>query len=106
MADITDPTAVAFCNEKIRPAADRLAQAYFDAKAVIAEWNARGGTDFIANDLAAEVIDGAQDDGRPVIDGADVNNIINRLSEFVADMEANGGAKLNTVLAVAVNLTR
>ncbi len=103
MADITNPTAVAFCNEKVRRVADALAEHYFRAKEIIAEWLARGGADFVANDPAAEVIDGAQEDRRPVIDGADVNNIINREVEFVADMEADDFAKLNTVLAVAVN---
>ncbi len=101
MADITDPTAVAFCNENVRVAANQLAQAYNNATAIVAQWTALGGASFIANEPLDEVIDGAQNDGRPVINGADVNNIINRLAEIITDFEAGGSAKLNTILQVA-----
>jgi hypothetical protein len=93
---------IKFVNEKIRPAADRLAQSYSFAKTVTAEWTARGGTTAIPND-ATVVADGAATDGRPVIINSDVSSIINRLSEFITDYEAASSAKLNTVLKVAVN---
>ena len=100
MADITDPQAVRFANEKIRVAADKLAQAYWHAKRVQAEWAANPG--LIAN--KADVIDdGSKTDGRPPITGTDANNIVNRLAELTADYEAGGSAKLNTILGVAVN---
>jgi hypothetical protein len=34
--------------------------------------------------------------------GTDANNIINRISELITDYEATNNAKLNTILAVAV----
>lgn len=100
---IDSPQAVRFSNERIRVAADRLAQAYNYAREVVDEWNAAGGTTLIPNDAGQTVIDGADTDGRPIITGADVNNVINRLSELINDYQATGNAKLNTVLQVAVN---
>jgi len=99
---IDDPQAVRFANERIRPAADALARTYHLAKQVQAEWTARGGVAMLPNKSDA-VLDGAETDGRPVITGADVNNVINRLAELTADFEAYGAAKLNTILRVAVN---
>lgn len=41
MPNITNPEAVKFCNEKIRPAADALASAYHTMKALRDEWYAK-----------------------------------------------------------------
>lgn len=95
-ADIT------FIDKKVRPAADRLAQSYNFAKIVVAEWNARGGNAAIPNTSAA-IADGSPNDGRPAMTGIVATNIISRLQEQIADFEATSSAKLNTVLAAAVN---
>ena len=100
---ITNPTAVRFSDAKIRVAANRLAQTYNFAKKVSAEWDALSGSALIPNNAAETIVDGAAQDGRPVITGAHANNVINRLVEMITDMEANGSAKLNTVLQVANN---
>lgn len=97
--------AVKFSNEKIRPAADMLAQFYNFANTVVDEWNALGGAVLIPN-TSEEIDDGSASDGRTIITGADANIIIERLAEFVAAMEANGNARLNSVLKVAVNTVR
>lgn len=96
---------IQFCNQYVRPFADKRAQAYYAAKSLLTMWNARGGATAIPNDSTA-VADGSPADGRPGITGAMVNNIINRASEIVTDYEANSNAKLNTVLQVAVNPTQ
>lgn len=108
---ITSPEAITFCDQKVRVAADRLAQAYFFASQVLDEWNANnyGGTIIpidggTVRDGASPTDDaGTGGDGRKVIDGNDVHGIINRCSELIADYEASGGAKRNTILAVSVN---
>ncbi len=105
MADITDAQAVRFCNEQARIVADQLIQVYNNATAILAEWTAKGGTNLVPN-TADMVIDGAATDGRPLVTGININNVINRLTELVADYEADNGAKLNTLLQVAVNTTR
>jgi hypothetical protein len=99
---ITDPTAVKFCNEKIRVMADSMAQNYYTAKAIVNEWNATGISSLITND-SSEVIDGSRQDGRKVITGAKATSIITRAMEIIADYEANTNAKLNTVIGVNVN---
>ena len=103
-AGITDPTAIAFCNARVRRLADLYSQLYYASQPVIDEWNARGGTAFIPG-TAETIADGADQDGRPPITGADVVNLITRLQELTTDLEAGGNAKLNTLLAVAVNPT-
>lgn len=103
MADITNPEAIAFCNEKIRPAADRLAQTYYFAKAVAQEWTANNLGDLIPVS-ADPIIDGSATDGRHPITANDVNVMIGILNEYIAAMEASGNQDLNGVLNVAVNV--
>jgi hypothetical protein len=103
MAQITNPQAVRFCNERVRVAADALAKLYYLAKAIRNEWDATGMSALIAYNNGDLVVDGAASDGRPPVTGISVNNLVTRLTEFTADMEANSSAKLNTVLAVAVH---
>jgi hypothetical protein len=105
---ITNPQAIKFANEDIRPAADALSQLYYRAKDILARWSANGQnvTALFAPFDGTLVMDKASvapTDGRPPITTAQVNNIISRLNEFVVDYEAGGNAKLNTVTAVAVN---
>lgn len=101
MADNINAEAVRFSNERVRVAADKLAQAYLLAKAVAAEWTANNLGELFP--LADIVVDGSAVDGRHPITGNDATLLMARLNELVADYEANNNAKLNTVLNVAVN---
>jgi hypothetical protein len=102
MADITNLEAVRFCNERVRIAADKLAQIYFLAKSIVAEWYANDIGSLLPVD-GGNVIDGSVTDGRHIITGNDATGLIVRLTELVADYEASNNAKLNTIMAVAVN---
>jgi hypothetical protein len=107
---ITDPNALRFANTRIRVAADLIAQLDTLAGVIISEWNAQSLGTLFTND-ANEVIDGAAQDGRPVITGAKVNNIINRLTSLRSTSAGSGLAMgvagvRDTVLQVAVNPTR
>lgn len=115
MPAITNPTAIRFANERIRVAADKLAQVDNLANAIINEWNAQGGVALIPNTADVLVdgasingVDGAGGDGRQVITGAKCNNIINRLIAL-RNTAANSGLAMgatgvrDTVLQVAVN---
>lgn len=102
MAAITDPTAVKFANEKIRPTADLMGSLYFTAKALVAEWNATGMSAKITN-TADNIVDGSATDGRNPMTGAQATAIVTRAQEVIADYEATSNAKLNTVLVPAVN---
>lgn len=102
MAAITNPTAVAFANQKIRVAADAMLVNYHTCKAIVDAWNA-GSISSVLTNTADNVVDGSATDGRNPITGAQATAIITRALEVVADMEASGGAKLNTIALVAVN---
>lgn len=112
---ITSPIAVKFANEKARVAADLIAQLDNFAAAVLNEWTALGGSALFPNTTAVlqdsaapNGVDATGGDGRPVITGAMVNNIINRLTEMRSATATTGLALgvsgvRNTVLQVAVN---
>lgn len=112
---ITSPVAIKFANEKVRKASDLLAQLDNFAASVLNEWTANGGTTLFPNTTAVvqdgaapNGVDATGGDGRTVITGAMVNNIINRLTELRSATATTGLALgvagvRNTVLQVAVN---
>lgn len=118
MAAITNPVAIKFANEKVRVAADLLAQVDNFAASVLNEWTALGSTalvpntaDVLVDGASVNGVDGAGGDGRPVITGAKVNNIINRLTGLRSTSATTGLAMgvagvRDTVLQVAVNTQR
>lgn len=94
---ITNPAAIQFSNEKLRVAANLIAQLDNFAASILNEWTALGGTALIPNtsdvlrDGASPTDDvGTGGDGRPVVTGAKLNNIINRLTELRASNAATG----------------
>ena len=102
MSEIADAEAVKFSNEKIRVAADALATAYYLAKQVEQEWYANNlGELFVSGE--GPVVDGSASDGRHPLSADAVLLVVTRCSELVADFEDASNAKLNTVLAAAVN---
>ena len=102
MADITNPEAVRFSNEKIRTLADLATRYYYAAKSVANEWGATGMNTKIpsTSDLIA---DGSDVDGRSPITGANINGLIGHAEEMIADLEANGNQRLNILLQIEVN---
>lgn len=116
---ITNPMAIKFANEKLRVAADLLAQLDSFAAGVLAEWTALGGVALIPNTVGNVLQDSAAPngtdatggDGRPVVDGAKLNNVINRLTALRSATATTGLAMgvagvRDTVLQVATNTTR
>ena len=102
MPAITDPAAVAFANQKVRPMADAMAQNYATCKAIVNEWNATSMSAKITNTTDI-ITDGSAQDGRNQITGAQATSIITRAQEVITDYEATSSAKLNTVISVKVN---
>lgn len=118
MPAITNPVAIQFSNTRLRVAADLLAQLDNLAGAILNEWTANGGVAMIPNtadvlqdSAAPNGVDATGGDGRPVVTGAKLNNIVNRLAALRASA-ANSGLAMgvagvrDTVLQVAVNTTR
>ena len=104
-AQVVDQSALSFSNTVIRRMADRLAQEYYACKQVVGLWNS--GTPLTSSlfpNNTTVVADGSPTDGRRALTGAMVNNIVTRCTERITDMQATSNAKLNTALAVAVNV--
>lgn len=106
---ITNAEAIQFSNEKIRIAADHMAQLYNLAKAINDEWDSRSLGTLIPDDSgetlhdSAYGTDGTDGDGRPVVTGEDLNDVVKvSLIAFIAALEADTGAQLNAILSVAV----
>ena len=103
MADITNVQAVKFSNEVIRPLANDYAQLYYRASRAKDQWIALGMGDLIPNDADAEMIDGAQTDGRPIITGQMINQLLTNVQTMLTDLEANSNTKLNVLLNIATS---
>lgn len=104
---IENPQVIRFSNERARVFADMLSSTYWMAKELIANYYADPelGNTLIAN-MGEALDDGATQDGRPIVTGNDLLGIVTRASDLVDDLEADNNAKLNTILAVAVNGNR
>jgi hypothetical protein len=106
MPDITNPQAVRFANERIRPLADLLEAAYETAKRFKAEWDANNLAALIPN-TADPVVDGAATDGRKPMTGQKAHNLYNRASELITELEGGSLAalagRLDTIKQVSVN---
>ena len=88
MPEITNAQVVAFANEKARPIADRLYQAYYKSKSVLLDYNAGDiGTKIDAEGSGNLIADGSTSDGRTRITGGDIYNLITALQQFVNYVE-------------------
>jgi len=112
MAINSNQEVIQFSNEYLRVNSDSLAQVYYSSKNLVNQWNAQSMSAKITNSSdedigdAAYGTDGTDGDGRPPVTGEDAYAQYTRAVEFVTDMEANNNAKLNTILAYAVNPIR
>src|ERR1700676_4909397 len=102
MAQISDPQAIAFVNQRVRPTADAMGVLYHTAKELVQEWNAFSESAKIPND-SSPILDGAPADGRNAITGLLATAIITEAMAVVAHYEASANAVLNVITQVAVN---
>ena len=94
---ITDPTAVKFCNERIRPNADQYTGLYYYLQSLVNDWTATGmGSTIPVGGGAIE--DGSHIDGRTPITADDVNLFVQQAQFLVDHLEANNNTFLNVVL--------
>ena len=102
--EIDNVQAIRFCNEVIRPLADQAAQLNMRAISMIDQWFAQELGNIIPNDTGQYIMDGSDSDGRPIMSGADVVNLVTFAMGYRDDLAASGNAKLNAILAAAVNI--
>ena len=113
MSAITNNEAIKFSNEKMRIVADLMAQLYNFGKSVNDEWISREIGSIIPDDSEAILhdsafgTDGTDGDGRPIVNGADLNSImVGTVDYFIALLEENDNERLKIILNVAVNYKR
>ena len=90
MADITDPTVIAFVNEAVRPFSDRLVGLSASMDIEIAKWNAVISPLLAGNADADTIMDGSATDGRTPLTKADVVNLITQLMTIQTQFDGGG----------------
>ena len=95
---------IRFSNEKVRVAADLLAQLDNFGVATLNEWFANPAVQPTNDTTPIDDGSGDSGDGRPQCTGAKIHNIITRLADFKTTMDGPGVR--DTVLQFAVNTQR
>lgn len=90
MADITNPEAVRFSDEQIRPLAEKLRNLKAEVDAAMVEWF--NGTNALFPNDGSVLIDGRADQGDTVLTGGDVNNLVTQLLAYQAQLDQAGVA--------------
>lgn len=107
MADISNPQVVAFSNQRIRPLCDQMYSLYYNAKAVVADYNAGDiGTKIDAGGAGNNIADGSSTDGRTVITGGDIYNVITwaqQIINFVENQAVSTADRLSVISKPHVN---
>jgi len=101
---VTDPTAIKFCNERVRVYADLKAQLCYFAQVFDDEWQAKDMNTLIpagGGDIEDSATTG---DGRTIITADDVRALRQRVTDDLAILENQ--AQFNTILKPAVNPTK
>lgn len=103
----TNPQAINFCNQKVRPTVDAIMSAVLSAQTLIAEWNAQNIVAIIPND-SNPIQDGSTvasgtTDGRPPITDGQVNVVISNMTTFVNLFTANTNLIFNQFAQMMVN---
>lgn len=84
---ITNPQAVAFCNDILRLHADAMVSAYESAKKAAELYTAGDMATLIPNNVEL-VEDGSAVDGRPRVTGAHVTRLFNQANQVVTWFES------------------
>jgi hypothetical protein len=106
--DITDPFVVKFCTGQVRPLADQFISLYNNVKRVKDIWAALNigskiPTAPTAPDTEDRIRDGADTDGRPVINAALVSAFIAAFDQYTGALEAGDSYLLHQILKIAPN---
>ena len=103
MADITDPTVIAFCNNFARLAGDRMIGLDSTIDVNMSLWFATISPLIAGNADGDIILDGSANDGRTVNTKADLVNLITQTLAYQAQL--NGGGVFDVVNKWAVHPT-
>ena len=88
---LDNPQLVEFCNDELRQIGDRLKALDIRTAAAVAEYNARNlGTVINDGGSSNNVLDGSASDGRTVVTGGDVFNLITLIQELQTFFAVSG----------------
>lgn len=84
------PQVVRFCNEGLRPSADKLATAYYAAKSLLESYDATGIAASLGNDQTFSdlIEDGSSTDGRPQISAGGVRLTMENIRALITQLES------------------
>jgi hypothetical protein len=91
MADITNPEAIAFCNEILRPLCERLRALDYKLQADIIKWNEVKVNAGIPNDTSP-IVDG-RPDCSPLV-GSDLYNVMSTISGAFQNVFGTGNYRI------------
>lgn len=104
---ITNPQVIAFSNSRVRPICDEMYSLYYHAKSLIADYNAGNiGTLIDSAGSGDSLTDGSETDGRTVITGGDIYNVITwaqQLVNFVENQAVTTADRLTVIGKPHVN---
>lgn len=103
MADITDPTVIAFVNEFVRPAGDRMIGLDSTIDVNMSLWFATISPLLSGAADGDVIIDGAEGDGRTVLTKADLDMFVTQTLAYQTQL--NGGGVFDVVNKPAVHPT-
>lgn len=89
MADITDPVAITFCNEQLRPLAERLRDSHATLTELKGIW-LDGMGDYFTDSAADMIIDDRQTGGVEQISCATIDTVVSAASAALAALDAAG----------------
>ena len=90
MADITDPSVIAYVNEAIRPFSDRLVGLSASLDIEIAKWNSVISPLISGNVDGDVILDGSANDGRTPLTKADLVNFVTQLNTLQTQFDGGG----------------
>lgn len=99
---ITDPRAIRYCNEVLRPLAERLRDVFEDVARAEQAWTDEIGA-LIPNDAAQTVEDGRASEGVSVLTGAEVNAC---RAVFLQLKNLRSGSAVSTLASVDTRVGR
>ncbi len=93
MAEITEAAAMEFVRNEVKAYSGAALELYYLGKRVLSEYNGRTMSDIVTIAWPCPV-------GDQNLTGNEVLNLMNRISEYISDLEANNCAKLNTIIQI------
>lgn len=91
MADITNPEALKFVAEEIRPLAEKFRALKVYVDAALVKWWGGGISALVPND-SSPVADGREAEGVSRLTGVDINNLVTQLAAYQTALNAAGVA--------------